>query len=124
VGRVLHDGAGIISIHVKESDKQWLFLQNTAALIHWAGRRGYKLTGGDLYRDSRCEYGSRSSKHRQRLAIDLNLFVNGIYQTQTTEEYLELARQWESMPHCRSGARFNDINHFEWSDAEWQDEPI
>jgi len=107
-----------------ESDKQWIFLKNVSALIHWVERRGYKLTGGDLYRDSRCEYGSKSSLHRQRLAIDLNLFVNGEYQIQVTEEYLEVAKQWESMPHCRSGVRFDDINHYEYSDAEWQDEPL
>jgi len=125
MGRVLYDRAGI-SIYVKEaySDKQWEFAKNVSALLQWIERRGWKVTFGDAYRDSRCNYGSKSSKHRRRLAIDLNLFVNGIYQTQATEEYLEVARQWESMPHCRSGARFNDINHFEYSDAEWQDEVI
>jgi len=105
------------------SDKQWTFLKNVAALIHWAERRGYKLTGGDLYRDSRCEYGSKSSLHRQRLAIDLNLFVNGEYQ-ETGDYHWEMGKVWESWPNCKWGGRFQDSNHYEWSDAEWQDEPL
>lgn len=55
--------------------------------------------------------GIRSSAHGQRLAIDLNLFIDGVYQT-TTEAWKPLGEKWESLhPLCRWGGRFGDGNH-------------
>lgn len=108
---------------MKLSDKQWLFLQNVAKLIQYINELNLKATGGDLFRDERCPYGSKSSLHHRRLAIDLNLFVNDEYQT-TGEHFLPLGEFWEAMPHCKWGGRFGDYNHFEWSDIQWQDESL
>jgi hypothetical protein len=40
--------------------------------------------------------GIRTSLHGERIAIDLNLFINGVYQTQT-EAYRPLGEQWEAI---------------------------
>lgn len=39
---------------------------------------GVGLTQGDGYRDSRCGYGHIKSLHRDRLAHDYNVVVNGV----------------------------------------------
>lgn len=54
--------------------------------------------------------GIRTSLHGDRLAIDLNVFVNGVYQTQT-EAYRPLGEKWESLGGTWGG-RFGDGNHF------------
>ena len=48
-----------------------------ALLILHAEMLGYKLTFGDAYRDPRVTYGHKDSLHRKRLAVDLNLFLDG-----------------------------------------------
>ena len=57
-------------------------------LIRKAFRLGYEVTLGDAYRDPRCPYGSKDSDHHRRLAIDLNLFKNGVYLTRTKDHRL------------------------------------
>jgi hypothetical protein len=56
--------------------------------------------------------GIRTSLHGERLAIDLNLFINGTYQ-QSTEAYRPLGQQWEQLGGTWGG-RFAspDGNHF------------
>lgn len=54
--------------------------------------------------------GIRNSLHGDRLAIDLNLFIAGHYQTQT-EAYRPLGEKWEAMGGTWGG-RFGDGNHF------------
>lgn len=54
--------------------------------------------------------GIRTSLHGDHLAIDLNLFINGIYQT-STEAYRPLGEKWEAMGGTWGG-RFGDGNHF------------
>jgi len=49
--------------------------------------------------------------------------VNGEYQ-ETGDYHWEMGKVWESWPNCKWGGRFQDSNHYEWSDAEWQDEPL
>lgn len=56
--------------------------------------------------------GSAHSIHQDKLAVDLNLFINGAYQT-STEAYRPLGDKWVSMhPLCRWGGEFKDGNHF------------
>lgn len=87
-------------------------------LIDKAFELGFHVTLGDAYRDPRAPYGSRSSRHRQRLAIDLNLFVEDSatgrleYQT-STQAHLHLGEYWESIGGIWGG-RFGDGNHYEW----------
>ena len=54
------------------------------------------------------------SLHYSRLAIDLNLFVNGRYITSgRNPAYVELGAYWEGLsPWCAWGGRFGDANHF------------
>ena len=92
--------------------QQVAFARMIPRLIDKAFEFGYEVTGGDLYRDPRAPYGSKSSKHRRRLAIDLNLFKHGEYLTRT-EDHEELGIWWESQGGIWGG-RFDDGNHYEW----------
>ena len=91
-------------------DKQQRFTRMIALLILHAEQLGYQLTFGDAYRDPRTTHGHPKSLHRQRLAVDFNLFKNGEYLTQT-EDYQLLGEYWESIGGAWGG-RFNDGNHF------------
>jgi hypothetical protein len=58
--------------------------------------------------------GREMSVHRDRLAVDLNLFIGGKWQ-QDTAAYESLGIFWESLhPDCKWGGRFSrpDGNHF------------
>lgn len=94
-------------------EKQSEFARAVPRLIDYAFSVGYEVTLGDAYRDPRAPYGSKSSKHRRRLAIDLNLFKNGVYLT-TTEDHRELGEYWEKIGGIWGG-RFDDGNHYEWN---------
>ncbi len=100
------------------SQKQRRFVRMVAALIDRAHELGFELTFGDAYRDPRSHgamgtrkaYGEASSAHKQRLAIDLNLFRNGRFLTATVD-HLPLGEYWESMGGTWGG-RFSDGNHY------------
>jgi len=87
-------------------------------LFDFAYENGYELTLGDAYRDARVfgamgekkGYGRSNSNHKQRLAIDLNLFKDGKYLTKT-EDHKPLGEFWESIGGSWGG-RFNDGNHY------------
>ena len=89
-----------------------------ARLIDHAYEHGYELTFGDAYRDPRVHghigfkegYGRRDSLHKERLAIDLNLFRDGKYLTQT-EDHRPLGEFWEAIGGSWGG-RFHDANHY------------
>jgi len=87
--------------------KQRLFAGMVGKLIVWAYTLGYELTLGDAYATTGHK---ANSLHYIRLAIDLNLFKNGVYQT-TTEAHRELGEYWESLGGTWGG-RFNDGNHY------------
>jgi hypothetical protein len=106
-------------------EKQSEFLKAWAELVLYAFSLGYEPTPGDLFRDPRCPYGSKSSKHRRRLAGDLNLFIGGAYKTDA-ESHRPLGEWWEARGGIWGG-RFgddpatpkiegNDANHYEWAD--------
>lgn len=102
-------------------EKQRLFTRLIGKLIEYAYGIGYELTFGDAYRspeqaklNAASGKGIVNSLHCERLAIDLNLFINGQYKTQT-EDYKVLGEYWETLgPDCRWGGRFSrpDGNHF------------
>jgi peptidoglycan L-alanyl-D-glutamate endopeptidase CwlK len=104
------------------SDHQWQFLQDVSLLVQFALEHGYKLTGGELWRTEEQQriYLDRKlsktmdSKHLKRLAIDLNVFVNGKLAS-TRADFVELATYWRSLsPHNVSGYDWGwDYNHFE-----------
>jgi hypothetical protein len=92
--------------------KQSRFAHMVALLILHAEQLGYELTFGDAYRDARVSYGLASSLHRQRLAIDLNLFKDGRF-LQATADHEPLGHYWEAIGGCWGG-RFRDPdgNHY------------
>lgn len=98
--------------------KQVKFMQMLPELIQMAFKLGYEVTIGDAYRDPRVHgavgvkmgYGHPKSNHKNRLAVDLNLFKDGKYLT-TTEDHRPLGEYWESVGGTWGG-RFNDANHY------------
>lgn len=76
-----------------------------------------KLVQGDFprlaltIRNNGKANGIRFTAHGNQLAMDQNLFINGVYQT-STEAWRPLGEKWESLhPLCRWGGRFGDGNH-------------
>lgn len=103
-------------------EKQVVFLKNFALLIIWASENGYEVTAGELFRTDeqhalnvkKGTTKAKRSKHQDRLAGDLNLFLKGVYQT-TREPYKALAVKWKSL-HPSNVAGYDwgwDANHFE-----------
>lgn len=92
------------------SQKQRRFARMVGMLIEWAYSNGFELTLGDAYRDPRCPYGSEVSLHKERLAVDLNLFKDGKYLS-NTEDHKPLGAYWESIGGSWGG-RFSDGNHY------------
>ena len=99
---------------------QFEFTKLIPRLIDKAFELGYTVTLGDAFRDSRVHgavgikmgYGHPKSAHKQRLAIDLNLFLDGKFQ-QSTESHRQLGEWWEEQhPLARWGGRFKDGNHY------------
>jgi len=95
-------------------DKQRKFTLMVSKLIAEAYELGYELTFGDAYRDSRVPYGHPKSLHRSRLAVDLNLFLNGEYKTDGTG-HDELHNYWDELG---GAARIDkDLNHYSLADG-------
>ena len=92
--------------------EQSRFVARVAGLIRYAESLGYELTFGDAYAKTGHVKGSF---HYKRLAIDLNLFINGKYQ-RSTKSHLKLGIFWESMGGVWGG-RFKkgDGNHYQAS---------
>lgn len=90
------------------------FARLVADLIIFAYDNGYELSFGDAWaRSGHME----NSNHYIRLAIDLNLFKDGLYQTDT-EAHRPLGEYWESLdPLCVWGGNFKkkDGNHYSLS---------
>ncbi len=113
-------------------DEQWEFLKDVAKLIQFIEEKGWKVTGGELYRtkDQQEIYIKKglsktmNSYHLKRLAIDLNFFKpieeNGKIKYKLTYEpkdIEEFGEYWESLnPKNRWGGHFKhfkDAPHFE-----------
>ena len=112
-------------MHMAETlrQKQSRFARTVARLILEAERQGYEVTFGDAYRDPRLHgepgvkrgYGAARSVHKQRLAVDLNLFSGGRFLS-STESHRKLGEWWEAQhPDARWGGRFNDGNHYSFT---------
>jgi hypothetical protein len=99
---------------------QWTFSRQVPLLISKAHELGYEVVGGDWFRDARVHgklgiklgYGNAFSCHKIALAIDLNLFKNGVYLTET-EDHRPLGEWWEKQHVLNCwGGRFGDGNHY------------
>lgn len=99
--------------------KQSLFAYLAAKLILKIYDSNYEVTFGEAERPKiTAEYyakigkGIKNSNHRVRLAIDLNLFKDGVYLT-TEEHHRQFGEWWEQQHEfCRWGGRFGDPNHY------------
>ena len=107
------------------SDLQKEFTLCVSKLVQFAYENGYALTYGDAYRDPRVHgaYGEKDSyseafsMHKQRLAVDFNLFKGTSY-LQRSEDYKLLGEYWKSLhPLARWGGDFSnaDGNHFSFT---------
>jgi len=110
------------------SDSQWLFLQDVAKLINTAEELGFKVTGGELFRTEEQQKihfdagrsKTMNSKHRKRLAIDLNFFieVDGKWKiTWKKEDIQPLGEYWEGLSKGKNSWggfwKFKDVPHFQ-----------
>jgi hypothetical protein len=119
-------------------EKQSAFLLDVARLILWAYEQGYELTSGELQRTEEQQIlyykgysvvlkngkvslvkadrksDTMNSQHLKKLAVDLNLFINGKYITDG-EKYKPLADYWKSLnPANVAGYDWGwDFGHFE-----------
>lgn len=101
-------------------EKQRHFAEMVGKLIAWCYANGYELTFGEAYRtpeqaalNAQAGAGIAKSLHTIRLAVDLNLFKDGVYQ-QDSPAYQKLGEFWESIGGSWGG-RFQsrpDGNHF------------
>lgn len=103
-------------------EQQRLFASLVPRLIDQAIALGYEVTLGECYRtpeqarwNAEHNLGIQNSLHIDRLAIDLNLFRDGVFLTKT-EDYLPLGQWWEGQHSlCAWGGRFlsrPDGDHF------------
>ena len=87
--------------------KQRKFTFMVHQLIQFAYEAGYELTFGDAF----AHDGHKDdSNHYKRLAVDFNLFKDGVYLTET-EDHRMLGEYWELLGGSWGG-RFNDGNHY------------
>jgi hypothetical protein len=102
---------------------QETMVQDAAKLIQYAATQGYGVTFAEAWRTPQqaqwdADHGSgiSCSLHIQRLALDLNVFVNGVYQTDdTTKCYTVLGTYWKTLgPDHYWGGDFTrkDLDHF------------
>ena len=104
--------------------KQRRFTKCIGMLILWAYENGYELTFGEAHRtpeqaalNAQKGTGIVKTVHTERLAVDFNLFVDGVFQT-TTEAHRPLGEYWKSLdPDARWGGDFTkpDGNHYSFT---------
>ena len=111
--------------------KQATFANNVSLLLAFMFKEGYQVTFGEAYRtpeqavlDYKHGIGIVDSLHCKRLAIDLMLFKDGAYLSDT-EAYKSFGEYWATLnPLNRWGGTFHDSHgnkkpdgdHFEMQD--------
>ncbi len=114
---------------MRQSDEQWLFLQDVAKLVNFAKSQGFKLTGGELQRPLELQqiYKERGSSktlnslHIKKLAIDLNVFLkvtpDNWASTYSKKDVQPLGDFWEALDEKNKWGgnwkTFKDVPHFE-----------
>jgi hypothetical protein len=106
---------------MKLSEKQQRFATMVGKLLAWIDTKpGYAVTMGECWRHKVMVdwyvaqgKGSKRSLHPDKLAIDLLLFINGVYQ-RDSDAYSPLGMYWESIGGSWGGRfiRRPDGNHF------------
>jgi len=97
--------------------KQQKFTVMVASLIKFLTEKGYGITFGEAWRppeqaalNAAKGIGIKNSLHGDRLAIDLNLFLDGVF-LQNPKGYELAGQYWETIGGTWGG-RFGDANHF------------
>jgi len=103
---------------------QRLHVQLVAKLITFVYAQGYELSWGEAYRTAEqaewdCQSGTgiAQSVHCNRLAVDLQLFKDGVYLTDPTD-YKFMGDYWKTLDaNCRYGGDFKtvDADHFSFT---------
>lgn len=108
---------------MKLIEKQFAFASLVPLLINRAIELGFTVTLGECYRSpeeaarlAKLGLGIKNSLHVVKLAIDINLFRDGVYLT-SSEAHRQLGTYWESLsngkPYTTSwGGHFGDGNHY------------
>lgn len=109
---------------MKLSERQRQFAHDLGVWISWVYENGYEITLGEVFRTEEQQKWyvqkglskTMNSRHRQKLALDFNLFVGGTY-TSDIEKYRPLGEAWESLGegHVWGGrwASLRDAGHIE-----------
>lgn len=98
-----------MSLRQQQSD----FAAAVGDLIRYAYAMGYELTFGDAFA---IDGHSKNSFHYKRLAIDLNLFKDGVYLTETEDHEL-LGKFWKERGGTWGGDfQRKDGNHYSWGE--------
>ena len=92
------------------ADKRRKFSEMLPLLIGYAHYLGYTVSIDFVKRCEDCEVGHPRSLHKSGLAVDLNLYLNGEYLTNTTD-HTPLGEFWEFLGGSWGG-RFDDGNHY------------
>lgn len=96
-------------------EAQRAFVRNVGGLISYAYSQGWEMSFGDAWRPDRDGH-VKDSLHYERLAIDLNLFVDGVYIEKDHPAWRALGCFWKGLhPLNRWGGDILpkcDYNHF------------
>jgi hypothetical protein len=98
-------------------ERQWLFSRLFPKLLDYIHESGYEVSFGEGHVGDSIDADEdsphrRDGGHFKRIAVDLNLFKNGVWLT-TTEAFRPFGLYWEKLHVlCRWGGRFSDGNHF------------
>jgi len=102
------------------------FAKMVGNLLQFAYANGYEVTLGEAWRPdwvaiqyAKQGIGVYPSFHTSKLAIDLNLFRDGLYLTETLD-YKVLGEYWESLGGTWGGnfTHRKDGNHFSLGESE------
>ena len=120
-----HDNSRLPVLTLSDAQKEFCYDISKLIQYMWHYEGGiYTCTFGDAFRDPRVHgvygekqsYSAAASAHKQRLACDLNLFMDGVFQT-TTLSHKPFGEHWKSLhPDNVWGGDFSDNpdgNHYE-----------
>lgn len=108
----------MLGVTMRLKAKQMLFAKLLPLLLGYIHALGHEVTLGN----TTAPTSTPTSLHPKKLAIDLNLFIAGVYQ-RSTKAHEKPGVFWESLhPLCRWGGRFKkkDGNHYEMTEKPWR----
>lgn len=96
--------------------QQSKFAEALGNLLTFIYNMGYEVTLGDTY-PGKFKH-KANGKHPKGLAIDLNLFLDGVYLEKTSDHTL-FGDYWKSLGGIWGGDFKNkDGNHYEWPETQ------